>query len=255
MSIDRKATESFARQFSGRPSTVTARVFADALGEDYPAGLDTHSFTTWSELTRIAQELQVGDRGVLLDVGCGRAGPGIYVGLQTGAHIVGVDIVDVAHGRARERAADLGVDAEFRMGSFEDTGLEDGSADAVMSVDALLFTPDKHAAFRELARVIRPGGRLVFTSFDFHDQPPHRPPQVDDHRPVAEQTGFEVLAYEETPGWRHAVDATTSRMLESVDELAAEAGEDPTDVRGRLEEMQRVREHVSRRVLFVGRRV
>src|SRR5205823_1013639 len=118
----------------------------------------------------------------------------------TGASLIGIDVAETAVDAARRRAQDLMLAdrAEFRLGSFDRTGLADGAADAVMSIDALLFAPDKAVAIAELHRVLRPGGRLVFTTWDYHSQPEGRPPQVDDHRPLLASTGFALLAYDET---------------------------------------------------------
>jgi Methyltransferase domain len=43
--------------------------------------------------------------------------------------------------------------AEFRVARFEETGLADDAADAIMSIDALIFSENKPAAFRELHRI------------------------------------------------------------------------------------------------------
>ena len=72
-----------------------------------------------------------------------------------------------------------------------------------MSVDALLFAPDKAAASQGArGESSSTGSRLVFTSADYHRQPAGRPPQVDDHRPLLTAAGFDVLAYDETEDWR-----------------------------------------------------
>jgi SAM-dependent methyltransferase len=122
------------------------------------------------------------------------------VAAATGADLIGIDIAESALVAARDRAERMGQKATFRRGEFEATGLDDASVDAMMSVDALLFTPSKEAAFVEFRRILRPGGRLVLTSWDYHSQPVGRPPQVPDHRPLAEAAGFEVLAYDTTTG-------------------------------------------------------
>jgi ubiquinone/menaquinone biosynthesis C-methylase UbiE len=53
---------------------------------------------------------------------------------------------------------------KFRIGLFEEPGLGDQSVDAVVSVDALPFAVDVDAALKEIHRILRPGGRLVFTA-------------------------------------------------------------------------------------------
>ena len=59
-----------------------------------------------------------------------------------------------------------------------------------MIVDAFLFAPDKKAAAAEIFRILRPGGRLVMTTWDYHRQPDDRPRQVADHRPLFRAAGL-----------------------------------------------------------------
>jgi len=237
-------------------SSVELEVWREALGEEYPEGLDPHSYVSRSELVRFVDEIGVGDREHLVDVGCGRGGAGLWVAAQTGATLTGVDIADTALDAARQRAAGLGLSgrSRFVLGSFEQLPLPSGTADGVMSVDALLFTPDKSRAAVELARVLRPGGRLVFTSWDYDRQPVGRPPQVHDHRPLLEAAGFTVLTYEETVDWRERQTREYHLLLERVDELAAASGEDREELRAGLLEMQATQECMIRRVLAVAER-
>jgi hypothetical protein len=108
-----------------------------------------------------------------------------------------------------------------------------------MSVDALLFAPDRAAAASELRRIVRPGGRVMFTSWDYHSQPVGRPPQVNDHRPLLSDSGFDVLAYDETDDWQRRLAETAAGLMENVEELAAESGVDVAGVRASIEEMHR----------------
>jgi SAM-dependent methyltransferase len=246
----------FNDEFSSSPSTVQRRAWREVFGEEYPEGVEPYSYVSVTELHRFAEELRIGADDRLLDVGCGRGGPGLWVAAKTGARILGLDVADSALIAARSRASelDLGSRADYRVGSFEDTGLEDAGVDAIMSVDALLFTPDKRLALAELGRVLRPGGRLVFTSWDYHAQPAGRPPQVDDHRPPLRAAGFEVLAYDETDDWDRRGRETTSLLLQAVEELAAESASDVDEVRRELEEMQATLDVIERRVFVVAER-
>ncbi|MFN2452349.1 MAG: class I SAM-dependent methyltransferase [Candidatus Dormibacteria bacterium] len=246
----------FDRTFAGPVSAVHARAWQQVYGEEYPAELDTYSYVTRSELRDLATELGAGPGDLVLDAGCGRGGPGLWVAAETGASLVGIDIAPSAVAGARDRAARIGLAAvtTYRVGTFEATGLDPGSCTAAMSIDALLFTPDKALALHELARVLRPGGRLVFTSWDYHAQPVGRPPQVDDHRPLLSAAGFDVLRYEETANWRTHLRRSSALLLDAVDELAAETGESPEVIRSQLEEMAATEAAMSRRVLVVARR-
>ena len=248
--------EELTREFDQPESAVQARIWADVLGDEYPAELAPYSYTTRSELQFIADALAVGGGDVLVDIGCGRGGPGLWVAATTGARYVGIDIAASALAAVARRAERLGLSMRVRAveGSFGSLPLDDAEADAVMSIDALLFAPDKATAVAEMVRVLRPGGRLVATTWDYHAQPVGRPRQVADHRPLLADAGLEVEVYDETVDWDQRQRAIAARLLDSVDELANESGEDPGIVRQGLEEMAATQDTMSRRVLIVARR-
>jgi ubiquinone/menaquinone biosynthesis C-methylase UbiE len=255
MATERDWKTEFERTYAGSPSAVAERVWRSVFGAEYPAGLDPYSYVSVSELERFATDVRVGPSDTIADLGCGRGGPGLSVAMATGANLVGIDISSSALAAARERATALGLDgrAHFQEGSFEDTGLRDRSVNALMSIDALLFSADKAAALAECRRIVRPEGRLVFTSWDFHREPTGRPPQVDDHRPLLRAADFEVLTYEETADWHRRVSETTAGLLENASELAAESGQDHETTTGQLQEMQAAIACMSRRIFVVAR--
>jgi SAM-dependent methyltransferase len=75
---------------------------------------------------------------------------------------IGVDMTPEMIERARATAAKHGyANVEFRLGRLEALPLDDASVDAVTSNCVFNLVPDKPAVFREVARVLKPGGRLV----------------------------------------------------------------------------------------------
>jgi SAM-dependent methyltransferase len=244
----------FEETYATDASPVQERIWREVFGDEYPEGVDPYSFVTRSELDRFAREVRVGPGQTLLDIGCGRGGAGLWVAAATGAELIGIDIAEAALVAARDRAKRMGRTATFRRGEFESTGLDDASVDAVMSVDALLFTPSKPAAFEEFRRILRPGGRLVLTSWDYHSQPVGRPPQVPDHRPPAEAAGFEVLAYDTTDQWRERNERAGQALLDAAEELAAESGEPVEEVRASVREMNATVETMIRRFFLVAQK-
>jgi ubiquinone/menaquinone biosynthesis C-methylase UbiE len=251
---DRDWKAVFEQTYAGAPSLVAWRVWSQVFGDEYPQGVDPYSYISVSELERIAAEIGVVEDETIADLGCGRGGPGLWIAAATGARLIGIDISSNALEAARERADAMGFHerAEFREGSFEGTGLRAQGVDGVISVDALLFTADKAGAITELRRVLPRGGRLVFTSWDYHRQPIARPPQVEDHRPLLTAAGFDVLTYEATEDWQRRIAETTAGLLENVEELAAESGDDVAETRAHLEETQATIDAMSRRVLVVA---
>ena len=102
---DRDWAEVFTREFDESESPIVARIWADALGDESPAELAPTSYTTRSELQFVSQALDVGSGDVLVDIGCGRGGPGLWVAANTGATYVGVDIATSALDKCEGRTA------------------------------------------------------------------------------------------------------------------------------------------------------
>lgn len=220
--------------FEAVPRSPTLRSLWRELvaGADFPKEYMHISFVTLAQLRRIADELALRPGDTLVNVGCGMAGPALWVTKRTGARLAGVDISPVAVAMARERAAGLGLDhaARFVAGSFDDTGLDERSVDGVMSEDALQYGPDKGAALREAARLLRPGGRFVFTAFELEPGnvaglPVIGADPVEDYRPLLRAAGFTVETYEEVPGWPEPMTTAYSALLDAREALTKEMGE------------------------------
>jgi SAM-dependent methyltransferase len=249
-------SEFFDATFASPASAVSTRIWREVYGDEYPEGVEPHSYVSRSELTRFCTEVGVSTTGHLVDIGCGRGGPGLWVAAHTGARLTGIDIAASALTAAEERARSLGLSgqAKYLLGSFDSLPLETGVADAIMSVDALLFAPDKSAAMAEMARVLRKRGRLVFTTWDYRSQPVGRPPQVDDHRPLLKAAGFDLKAYDETEDWFGRQSRTSAALLAAAEELAVESGVGAAVVRNGLEEMVATFATMLRRLFVVAQR-
>jgi ubiquinone/menaquinone biosynthesis C-methylase UbiE len=207
-----------------------------AEGIDFPEEFGHISFTTLIELERMAAELRLRPDDTLVDLGCGMAGPALWMTRETQANLIGVDASRVATEQATARAAALGLgeQSRFVVGSYADTGIEAGTADGAMSEDALQYAPNKEATMTEVARILRPGGRFVFTAYETDperaaDLPILGVDIVDDYRPVLEKAGFAVTTYEEVPGWPEPMTATYSAVVEAKDVLTQEMGEAATN--------------------------
>jgi SAM-dependent methyltransferase len=96
----------------------------------------------------------------ILDVGCGDAA--LVVALaQRGALVTGVDVDLSVLSAGHARAAASGVAPALMQGDIRALPFADDSFDVVLAVTVLCFVDDAARAVREMARVLRPGGRLV----------------------------------------------------------------------------------------------
>jgi arsenite methyltransferase len=100
----------------------------------------------------------------VLDLGAG-AGVDVFLAARRvgpSGKVIGVDMTEEMIEKARQYAASSGFDqVEFRLGRLEHLPVESGTVDAVTSNCVINLVPDKGVVFREIARVLRPGGRLV----------------------------------------------------------------------------------------------
>ncbi len=99
----------------------------------------------------------------VVDVGCGGGIDSLIAAemVGTAGRVIGIDMTPAMVVKARTSAAMAGVkNVDFRVGFGEALPVEDGWADVVISNGVLNLMPDKDAALREMARVLRPGGRL-----------------------------------------------------------------------------------------------
>jgi len=173
-----------------------------------PPYLQSTSLLTWDGIADVVGALRLPMGGTLLDLACGRGGYGLEIAGRTSARLVGVDFSAEAVRQATGSAAAIDVVAEFVVGDLAATGLDDTAADAVLCVDAVQFADDPAAAYAELRRVLRPGGRVVLTCWEStttpgDDRVPERVRRVD-LRGGLTGAGFEEIEVTERPDWRAA---------------------------------------------------
>jgi SAM-dependent methyltransferase len=96
---------------------------------------------------------------------------------------IGIDMTPEMLGRARENAKRQGLDnVEFHEATIDNLPLSDGSVDCVISNCVINLAPDKNAVLREIARVLKPGGRVAVSDIALK-------------KPLPPEIGNDLLAY------------------------------------------------------------
>ncbi len=186
---------------------------------------------------------------VVVDLGSG-AGFDVFVaGRRVGpeGRAIGIDMTPEMLDRARRNAAvyrdRTGLDnVEFRLGEIEHLPLPDNSADAVISNCVINLSPDKAQVWREIARVLKPGGRVSVSDIALLRPLPETVKQkvealvgcvagavpVDETEQMMRAAGLEDIRLESRPGYIEALSEAHDTLYREIAELLPE-GEGPAD--------------------------
>jgi SAM-dependent methyltransferase len=203
---------------AGRRSETLRGIWRDVYGDDCPPEVEPLGFSTLTELRWMADGIGVGAGDTFADLGCGLGGPGLWLARETGATVLGIDLVEEAVAAARQRPAQFGLGpgrARYQVGSITGIGLASGRLDGALSVDALWMVLDKFAAVAEVARILAPGARWVLTTWQ---------PGYLRYRTLLTEAGFEILVHEEPPDWRRRQSNVYQQIIAGRGRIARELG-------------------------------
>lgn len=163
----RKKYGEVSRTAEGKFNYPTGRQGALALGYD-AAAIDALPVELIESFCGVGNPLSLGpvsEGDAVLDVGCG-AGFDLIVAARLAGptgRVSGIDLTPEMAEKARRNLLKAGLSSgEVRIAGAEEIPYEDGSFDLVISNGVLNLSPLKDRCFREIYRVLKPGGRLQF---------------------------------------------------------------------------------------------
>lgn len=144
-------------------STLAQRLRHEAHGDD---DVGQQSWVTIAEMREATTLMRLSAGSRILDLGCGAAGPLAFIVGTAGCRGVGIDVSPAAlqAGRARLDALGLGPQVSLEQADLNsELTFESHSFDAAFCIDAVLHVRDRAQLFREVARILKRGGRFWFT--------------------------------------------------------------------------------------------
>ena len=233
LQLSRHLAQPFNELHAVYPQSPTLRhIYRETWKEEYPEELNPINRLTWTDLRNIRRSLQIGVGQTFLDIACGQGGIGLWIAHETGASLVGFDLSPVAIAAATERAhaLNLGHRARFAIADALATGWDSAQFDGAICVDSFANFVNKAMAAAEIARLLRPHARFVFTADDYTAPPQlgkfgSLVPQLSDHRRLLEKADFVVLSYEAISTHKSFHQILYQKMLACQDTLFAEMGQ------------------------------
>jgi SAM-dependent methyltransferase len=152
----------YGAQYARFASPLAAQMRREVYGED----IGQQGWRTLAEQAEIVELLGLGPDDRVLDVACGAGGPSLALVERTRSELLGLDSEPAAIAHAESQARSRGLSDRARFSVLDCSGplpLGDGRFDALLCIDAICHLPDRAATLAEWARLLRAGGRLLFT--------------------------------------------------------------------------------------------
>ena len=206
----------------------------ETYGEDF----GQTSWATTEESHAIPRMLHLNRQSRVLEIGCGSGRYALFVAETVGCHVLGVDINSAGIANCRQLAEKQNLSAQVQFECCDvSTGLpgQSKSLDAVFATDVLCHIRNRAALLKEIHRVLKPGGRLLFSDaliiggLISHDEIAARssigyyifsPPGENER--LIRHTGFRLVKVEDTTAnayeiarrWRDARDRRKKDLIE-----------------------------------------
>jgi ubiquinone/menaquinone biosynthesis C-methylase UbiE len=157
-----KRVELYDTAYGNFSNKVLQEVRKDAFGND----IGQNSWITTDEFLRLLKHLGLKSTSNVLEIGCGSGGPSLFMARTFGCHVAGIDINEKAIATADNMARTQKLDSLVRFSQSDASSalpFDSITFDAVTCIDSINHFLNRLRFLKESYRVLRPGGRLLFT--------------------------------------------------------------------------------------------
>jgi ubiquinone/menaquinone biosynthesis C-methylase UbiE len=148
--------------YSNYSSDLYRQVRIETYGQDF----GQTSWVTTEESAEIPPMLHLQPDSSVLEVGCGSGGYALHLARTVACNVIGLDVNVPGIHNANQLAATAGLASRARFelcDASKKLHFDDQTFDAVFSNDVLCHIPERSNALREIFRVLKPGGRMLFS--------------------------------------------------------------------------------------------
>ena len=154
------------RHYDANYGNYQTQLYEDIRKEAFGEDIGQNSWLTAEEQDLFIPWLNLSPDKMLLDVACGSGGPALRIAARTGCSLIGIDVHQDAIRNANLLAQQERVNerVQFRIvDAAADLPFENATFDAIICIDAINHLPDRPKVLAEWTRILKPGGRILFT--------------------------------------------------------------------------------------------
>jgi len=164
--LDKSKSEDVPSYYDVNYGNFQTELYADIRHEAFGEDIGQNSWLTAEEQDMFLGWLDLSPGKALLDVACGSGGPSLRISAATGCSVVGIDIHEQAISTAKSLASQRKLEERtefYVVNASQPLPFPDTRFDAITCIDAINHLSNRPSVIAKWARLLKPGGRLLFT--------------------------------------------------------------------------------------------